>query len=93
MPESNSTEILILVGLTVLNLPLMFVARRLFFSDWSDFFDAIRLWITPDLWSLANDELWEDWRAEFKLGLYSALCAGMVAGEFLLLTPLIVKFI
>lgn len=93
MPEFNSTEIPILVGLTVLSLPLMFFARRLFFPDWSDFFDAIRLWFTPDFWSFWRGELWEDWRAEFKLGLYFALCAGMVVGEFFLLSPLIVKFV
>lgn len=67
--------------LAVVNLPVYFVLGRLFFSDWDEFWEALRFWITPDLISALRGEFWDDWWAETKLGLWFVCCAGCVLAE------------
>ena len=78
----NQAEWLMIGMLTVLNLPVFWFIRRVFFPDWAELMEAIRYWFTPDMWSFFRGEFFEDFWAEIKLGLYFACCVGLVMGEF-----------
>ena len=69
------------VVLGVLNLPVYFGLGWVLFRTWQDFWDSIRFWITPDIFSLFRGEFLDDWFAELKLGVWIAACAGCVFGE------------
>lgn len=43
---------------------------RLFFTDLEDFFDCVRLSLTPDVISMFRGEYGEDLTQSFKLGIY-----------------------
>jgi len=43
---------------------------KLFFSDLSEFGEAIRFWFTPEIVSMFRGEWGQDWWAEVKLGLW-----------------------
>jgi len=80
---------IVIIVLTLLNVPLYLWLGRAVFGGWQGFFDCIVFWFKPDLWSFLQGEWYEDFVAELKLGVFFALCAGLVAAEFLLLTPLL----
>lgn len=85
-------EYVIPIGvLTLFSSPIFFYIRRFFFYSWQEFFESIYFWMKPDLWSWVNDELREDWWAEVKLFFYVLTCVAIVAAEFVLLLPLIVR--
>lgn len=69
----------------VANIPLYLLVGRVFFGNWENFFEAIWFWFKPDMWSWIDGELGRDWYAEALLGVFVAICAGAVFGEFWLL--------
>jgi len=79
----DATLILITV-LIVLNIPVYLLIGWVLFSDWGEFWECVRFWLTPDVISLFRGEWGEDWWAEMKLGVFSLACAACVYGEFLL---------
>ncbi|MBL1217920.1 MAG: hypothetical protein D8M59_10545 [Planctomycetes bacterium] len=83
MPESQVT---ILIVLAVLNCPVYWLAWRVIFGSWDAFWEAVRYAFQPDLISLFTGQWGEDWYNEMKLGLFFAICVGMVAGQYYLIT-------
>lgn len=75
--------------LGVVNIPVCFGIGWVFFRDWGGFWESIRFWFTPDLFSAFNGEYWDDWVGELKLGLWIACCAGCVYGEAMLIEKLL----
>ena len=73
------------VALGVLNIPLYVFVGRLLFADWDGFFEAVKFWFKPDMWSWFDGEYWEDWVAELKLGVLLAVSAGAVVGVYWLI--------
>lgn len=61
----------ILAGATVA--ALLF---RAFFDDWNGFWNCVRFWLTPDIFSLFRGEWVEDRWAEVKLAVYVSLSVG-----------------
>ncbi len=61
----------IVVGILVLA-----VLFKPFFGDFSAFFECVRFWFTPDLFSMFRGEWMEDTFAEMKLGLWIVCGAG-----------------
>ena len=78
-----------IIALTLLNIPLYLWLGRAIFGGWQGFFDAVVFWFKPDFWSLLRGEWTEDMWAELKLGFFLALCGGLVAGECVVLRPLL----
>ena len=68
--------------LSVVNIPVFVLYGKLLFGGCQEFLEAIVFWIRPDLWSAVSGELFEDWWAEFKLGLFVVSCVGTVAAEY-----------
>jgi hypothetical protein len=77
--QSNLTLKVLLV---VINAPVYVLIGKIVFGTWEDFWEAIRFWFTPDLFSAFMGEFWEDAWAELKLFLFFAACAGCVYGEY-----------
>lgn len=67
--------------LLVANLPVYIGLGWLIFDSWEGFFEAIKFWLKPDLFSMFDGSYWDDVGAEFKLFGWVAMCAVMVAAE------------
>jgi hypothetical protein len=78
---SNTTLWTLLV---VINAPVYVLIGKIVFGTWEDFWEAVRFWFTPDLFSAFMGEFWEDVWAELKLFVFLAVCAGCVYGEYAL---------
>ncbi|MFC1588485.1 hypothetical protein ACFL54_09250 [Planctomycetota bacterium] len=48
-----------------------------FFGDGNGFWECVRFWLTPDIFSMFRGEWTKDWLAEMKLGLWF-MCGGVV---------------
>lgn len=72
--------------LGVANVPVYLLLGRAVFGGWGEFWECVRFWLTPDLFSLVRGEWGEDWVAEFKLLAWAVVCAGIVWGEHWALT-------
>ena len=81
-------KIIGLIVLGVVNIPLYMFIGKLIFGDWADFWEAVKFWLTPDLFSLFRGEYWDDWWAEIKLGFFIVACGGCVFGEYMLIHKL-----
>ena len=79
----SSETLYVVLGLV--NIPLYLFLGKLIFNSWSEFGDAIGFWFKPDMWSAIDGEYWDDVVAEFKLGIFFAICAGAVFGEHFLI--------
>lgn len=63
------------------NAPVYFALGWLFFTDWENFWDAVGLWLTPDIVSMFSGDYYEGMWARTKLALWVVLCAACVFGE------------
>lgn len=77
-----------LIVAAVIDIPLFILIGKIFFGCWSDFWDAIVFWITPDMLSMLTGEYWDDLWAELKLGLFVVTCGACLWGELLLIAKL-----
>jgi hypothetical protein len=82
-------NLVIVVILVVLNVPIFLWLGRLFFGGWDGFWSAVKFWLTPDFLSMFEGRFWNDWHAEMLLGLYIAVCAGLIFGEYWLVSKVI----
>jgi hypothetical protein len=73
---------LLLLVVSVLSYPIYKELALAVFGSKSEFLEALRYWITPDAWSLFKGQFWNDWDAEFKLGVFLVLCIGAVAALY-----------
>ena len=71
------------------NTPLYLGIGWVIFSTWEEFFECVKFWFTPDIFSLFRGEWMADQAAEFKLLAWLALSGGCVALEYWLLTKYI----
>jgi len=83
------TKYVVIGVLAVLNAPLYYLAGKLIFGDLDSFLEALKYWFTPDMWSWFRGEGWADMMAEWKLGLFLAICGGLVYVEYLLTIKLL----
>ena len=79
-------EIAKIIFLVVVNSPLFMLIGKLLFGDWQKFREAVRFWLTPDFISIFRGEWGDDFFAELKLGIFIAICAGLVIGELKLIS-------
>jgi hypothetical protein len=84
--EMNPAIIAILV---ILNVPIFLWIGRLFFGGWHGFWAAVKFWFTPDILSMFTGRFWDDWHAELLLGFYVTVCAGLVLGEYWVLSKFV----
>lgn len=68
--------------LAVLNIPLYWILYRTLFTDLDELVDAIKFWITPEIFSAFRGEYWDDIWAEFKLLLLVLGCVAFVILEY-----------
>ena len=80
---------LIFIILMVLDIPLFIFIGKLMFGSWSDFWEAIVFWFTPDILSAFTGEYWDDVWAEAKLFVFGLICAACVYGELLFVVKLL----
>ena len=81
-------NVIILIVLSVVNIPLYLVIGKVMFGGWAEFWDAIKFWFTPDVLSMLKGEYADDFWAEMKIGLFIVLCGVCVFGEFTLIQRL-----
>lgn len=72
----------ILIGLVILNIPVYLLLGLVFFDGWAGFFESLKFWLTPDVFSLFRGEYTEDRWAEMKLAIFVACCIGAVILEY-----------
>ena len=76
-------NITLAIVLAVVNIPLYLILGKFFFDGWSGFWDAVKFWLTPDLFSAFKGEYWDDWWAELKLGFFIVACGAAVVAEYI----------
>ena len=52
------------------------VSFKPLFGSFDDFFDCIKFWFKPDIFSAFDGQFWEDMVAEFKLGVWLLFSVG-----------------
>ena len=67
--------------LALANIPTYFILGWLVFSNWSNFWDSIKFWFTPDVLSLFNGERVDNFWAEMKILWWILLCVAVVFAE------------
>ena len=74
--------------LGIVNIPVYIGLGWVIFDNWDNFWEAIRYRLTPDIISLFRGEFFDDWYAEWKLGLWFGACISCVIAEGWLITSL-----
>ena len=85
---SENATITTLVILGVLNIPVYILIGKVFFGDLAGFFDALKFWFTPNIFSLFRGRYGDDIMAEFKLVIFIFVCGLCVYGEYKLILKL-----
>lgn len=70
------------VTLAIINIPVYLGLGYLFFGSWSEFWECITFWLTPDWWSFCQGAWLRDWWAELKLACFAILCLAVLYGEY-----------
>jgi len=65
----------------VANIPIYFFVGCVFFKDWSEFWESIRFWFTPDIISSFRREYFDDFWGEMKLFGWGACSGACVVSE------------
>lgn len=60
------------------------------FGDMATFWECVKFWLTPDIFSWFRGRYWEDQFARIRLGIWLILCGGLVFGEYYLITTYLV---
>jgi hypothetical protein len=71
-------EIIAIIFGIIVAVGVMSFLFRTFFGDKEGFFECIKFWLTPDIFSLFKGQYSEDFWSEMKLGVWVFLggCAG-----------------
>jgi hypothetical protein len=67
------------------NIPVYWLLGWLIFKTWGAFFECLKFWLTPEIFSAFNGEYWDDVWAETKLFLWLFACGACVFAEHMLL--------
>lgn len=73
------------LGFAILDIPLFIGLGWLFFDGWSDFFNNLRLVLTPDFIALLRGEFWASRESASKIFSLFGLCLIILACEYLFL--------
>ncbi|HYF13495.1 MAG TPA: hypothetical protein VD971_00330 [Phycisphaerales bacterium] len=68
------------------NTPIYLLIGWAMFGTWGDFWQCLKFWIMPDIFSAMRGEWLEDVWSELKLVFFLAACAVIVAAEWWVLT-------
>lgn len=68
--------------LAVISIPLYWLLYRFLFEDVDELADAIKFWITPEIFSAFRGEYLDDIWAELKLGILVFGSVGVVVFEY-----------
>lgn len=82
--DSLAMPVSIMGGVIVAEI-VAWTSFHVFFNDMTDYYQAWRYRNKWDLFSWLDGELWEDWKAEWKLSLYHLLVMGSGLLTFILL--------
>lgn len=82
LPEIDGFNVPLAIVLFFANIPLYWLLYRALFDDVDEFADAVKFWITPDIFSAFRGEYFDDWWAELKLGLLIGGCIALVIFEY-----------
>jgi hypothetical protein len=72
----------LVILLAVVNIPIYWLLFRTLFDDVDELFDAIKFWITPEIFSAMRGEYLNDIWAELKLILLVGGCVALVVVEY-----------
>ena len=67
--------------LAIVNIPVYLWLGWFFFRTWGDFWDSVKFWLTPNIFSALGGRYWDDMWAELKLILWIICSVGAVFGE------------
>lgn len=85
------TAVIIVTGV-LLNAPGFYVIATLFWSSVDEFWESLRFYVTPDLWSAIRGEWIDDIWNELKLIWYVAICASILCAEYGLYQVYLAKY-
>lgn len=80
--DSTGVNVPLIILLAVVNIPLYWLFYRALFADVDELADAIRFWITPEIFSAFRGEYVDDIWAELKLFFLVGGCVALVIGEY-----------
>jgi len=80
--DSAGLNVPLALVLVLVNVPLYWILYRALFTDVDELADAIKFWVTPEIFSAFRGEYWDDIWAEFKLLLLVLGCAALVIVEY-----------
>ena len=72
--------------LLIANIPVYWLLGWVVFQQWDEFFESVRFWLTPDIFSAFRGEYGDSQWANLRLFLWAVLCAVSIYGEYSLLT-------
>ena len=79
---STGVNVPLVILLAVANIPLYWLFYRALFTDVDELADAIKFWITPEIFSAFRGEYVDDIWAELKLLLLVGGCVALVVVEY-----------
>ena len=80
--DGSEWNFVLVAILAVVNAPVYWVLYKLLFTDFEEFVEAIRFYVTPDIISWVRGEYHEDIWAELKLGVLLVVSGLCLAGEY-----------
>lgn len=80
--DSTGVNVSLVILLAVVNIPLYWCLYRALFTDVDELADAIKFWITPEIFSAFRGEYVDDIWAELKLFLLVGGCIALVIVEY-----------
>ncbi len=75
----------LLIVLVIINYPIYKLLFNQFFDSSEDFYECLRYYFTPDLFSLFRGEYLKDRFSEMRLGFFILLCGVFVFIEFIVI--------
>ncbi|WP_186576527.1 hypothetical protein [Aquibacillus kalidii] len=74
-------DFLVIILLIPIDIWIFIKIGKLMFEDLDDFWQCVKHDLTPDLYSLFKGRLFNDWKGEFRLGMFSFACFSIILGE------------
>jgi hypothetical protein len=81
--DSDLLVVIIMTGMFILNVPLYLYLGKRFFGNWAGFKEALNFCLTPGYISATKGEFHDNKWAGLKMAAYFAICACILAFEYL----------